>query len=171
MTLEPRNAAHAEALYAVLADPALYDFIEDAPPESVQSLRERLARTESRRSPDGTEHWLNWVVRDAHGDVAGYVQATVHSDGEAHVAYMIGTAWQGRGLATAAVRRMLDLVAAEFGVHRFAIVAERRNTKSVGVAERLGFAEVSPAIAARQRIAAGDVLLEKVVAPEPAIAG
>ena len=162
VTLEPRTAAHAEALFAVLAEPALYEFIEEDPPASVELLRERFARSESRRSPDGSQQWLNWVVRDESLNVAGYVQATVAADLQTHIAYMFGSAFQGRGIASAAVAQMLAIVAAEFGVTTFFVVAERRNSRSVRLAERLGFVEVSPEFAARQRTAPHDVLLQKV---------
>ena len=162
VTLEPRTAAHAEALFAVLAEPALYEFIEEDPPASVELLRERFARSESRRSPDGSQQWLNWVVRDESLNVAGYVQATVAADLQAHIAYMCGSAFQGRGIASAAVAQMLAIVAAEFGVTTFFVVAERKNSRSVRLAERLGFVEVSPEFAARRRTAPHDVLLQKV---------
>lgn len=86
ITLEPRTSLHAEALFEVLGDPILYQCIEETPPESVEALRQKFASSELRRSPYGTEHWLNWVVRNASGDVAGYVQATVGADSEAHIA-------------------------------------------------------------------------------------
>ena len=160
-TLEPRTAAHAEAMFAVLADPALYEFVEETPPLSVEALRDRFARSESRQSPDGTEHWLNWVVRGASREVAGYVQATVEANLDTNVAYMFGKAHWGRGLATQAVARMLDVVAAEFGVTRFFIVAERANPRSIHVAERLGFAAAPAEVVVRKGIAATDVLMQK----------
>jgi hypothetical protein len=49
-------------MFAVLCDPAIYEF-ENEPPPSVEWLRARFAKLESRRSPDGEEQWLNWVVR------------------------------------------------------------------------------------------------------------
>lgn len=163
ITLEPRTAAHAEALFPVLAEPALYEFIEEDPPASIEALRQRFARSESRRSPDGSQQWLNWVVRDEALNVAGQVQATVAADLQTHIAYVFGSAFWGRGIASAAVAQMLDMVAAEFGVSIFFVVAERRNGRSVRLAERLGFVEVAPEFAAQQRTAAHDVLLQKVL--------
>ena len=163
VTLEPRTAGHAEVLFAVLAEPALYEFIEEDPPVSVELLRRKFARSESRRSPDGSEHWLNWVVRDETLNVAGYVQATVAADLQTHIAYLFGSAFQGRGIASAAVAQMLVSVAAEFGVTTFFVVAERRNSRSVRLARRLGFVEVSAEFAAQRRTAAHDVLLQKVL--------
>ena len=40
--------AHAEELFAVLAEAALYEFIDEEPPQSVEALRQKLALSESR---------------------------------------------------------------------------------------------------------------------------
>jgi RimJ/RimL family protein N-acetyltransferase len=155
--------AHAEELFPVLAEAALYQFLDEEPPESVAALRQKLARSESRKSPDGSEHWLNWVVRDGSRRVAGYVQATVAENLETNVAYVIGSAFWGRGVATEAVAQMLRIVATEFGVKRFIVVSERKNIKSIRLAERLGFVEVPPAQATRTVVAATDILMQKVL--------
>jgi hypothetical protein len=78
--LEPQTVAHAEEMFEVLSDPAIYEF-ENEPPESLEWLRERYRKLETRRSADGTQHWLNWVIRLPTSELAGYVQATVHPDG------------------------------------------------------------------------------------------
>jgi RimJ/RimL family protein N-acetyltransferase len=76
LTLEPQVAAHAETMFALLQDPAIYAY-ENTPPASLESLRQRFCRLESRRSADGQERWLNWVLRLPTGALAGFVQATV----------------------------------------------------------------------------------------------
>lgn len=162
VTLEPRTVAHAEELFPVLAEAALYEFIDEEPPESVEVLRRKLARSESRRSPDGSEHWLNWVVRDGAGNIAGYVQATVAANLDTNVAYAIGSAFWGRGIATEAVAQMLEIVSTEFSVKHFFIVAERDNHRSIRLAKRLGFAEASPELVIGRGTAATDILMLKV---------
>ena len=62
LTLEPQTAAHAEEMFAVLSDPAIYEH-ENEPPLSLEWLRARFAKLESRRSADGQQQWLNWVIR------------------------------------------------------------------------------------------------------------
>jgi len=155
--------AHAEELFAVLAEAALYEFIDEEPPQSVEALRQKLALSESRRSPDGSEHWLNWVVRDESRTVAGYVQATVAANLETNVAYAIGSAFWGRGIASEAVAQMLEIVATDFEVKRFFVVVERGNGRSVRLAERLGFSEASPELAEQRGVVATDMLLLKVL--------
>src|SRR5512135_3215864 len=106
LTLEPQTAAHAEQMFVVLSDPAIYEYENEAPP-SLDWLRERFARLETRRSADGSEQWLNWVIRLPTSELAGYVQATVRANGRAAIAYELSSAFWGRGLARRAVQAML----------------------------------------------------------------
>ena len=137
LTLVPQTAAHAEEMFAVLSDPALYRY-ENEPPESLEWLRARFARLESRRSADGREQWLNWVLRlDAR--LIGYVQATVHPDGQAAIAYVLSSAYWRRGLATQAVAAMIAELVEHYGVRRLSAVLKRDNLPSRRLLERLGF--------------------------------
>ena len=101
--LEPQTAAHAPEMYSVLSDPAIYEF-ENEPPRSLEQLSIRFAKLETRASPDGTEQWLNWVIRLPDGDLAGYVQATVLPDGLAFVAYELNSQHWRKGIGSSAVR-------------------------------------------------------------------
>ena len=141
-TLEPQVAAHAEDMFALLRDPALYVY-ENEPPPSLAWLRTRFARLESRRSADGKEQWLNWVVRLPTGEHAGFVQATVRADASSLIAYVMGSRYWGRGLATRAVQAMLDELAAHHGVRLFLAVFKRDNARSQRLLERLGFSNPS----------------------------
>jgi len=102
LCLEPQIAAHAVEMFAVLSDPAIYEF-ENAPPASVEWLRQRFSRLETRRSPDGSEHWLNWVVRLPSSGLVGYVQATVSAGANAAIAYELSSRYWGMGLGREAV--------------------------------------------------------------------
>lgn len=136
--LEPQVVAHAEPMFAVLADPAIYAH-ENAPPPSVDWLRERFRRLESRRPADGRELWLNWVIRLPDGRLAGYVQATVREDGSAGVAYVLNSVHWGRGLGTRAVQAMIGELSARYGVRRLTAVLKRGNARSLRLLERLAF--------------------------------
>ena len=138
MLLEPQRAAHAEAMFALLADPALY-LHENAPPASLGALRDRFTRLEARQSADGSEGWLNWVLRLHGGRVVGTVQATVQADGSAWVAYVLGSVHWGQGLASEAVAAMIDVLVAQHGVHTLRAVYKRSNAPSIRLLQRLGF--------------------------------
>ena len=137
-TLEPQVAAHAEEMFAVLGDPAIYEY-ENKAPSSVDWLRARFTRLEARQSPDGAQQWLNWVIRLPKSELAGYVQATVRADGIAAIAYVLASRFWGRGLASQAVQAMLDELAQHHGVHTFSAVFKRENRRSQRLLERLGF--------------------------------
>ena len=102
LLLEPQVAAHAEEMFTLLQDPAIYRYENEAP-RSLELLHERFLRLESRVSADGAETWLNWVVRLQGVGLIGFVQATVHPDESAGIAYVFGSAYWGRGLAYEAV--------------------------------------------------------------------
>ena len=138
LVLEPQRAAHAEAMFKLLADPALYRY-ENEPPASLEALRDRFARLETRQSADGSEGWLNWVLRLHDGRVAGYVQATVQADGSAWVAYVLGSAHWGQGFASEAVAAMVDVLVAQHAVHTLRAVYKRSNGPSIRLLERLQF--------------------------------
>jgi [ribosomal protein S5]-alanine N-acetyltransferase len=157
-TMEARCVAHAAELFEMLRDPQLYEHLDEAPPTSVNELAEKLARSEGRRSPDGKELWLNWVVRVESGSLAGYVQATVEENKETNIAYFFGKRFHRQGLASAAVRRMIEIVVAEHQASTLFIVAEAANLPSVRLAERLGFVQAPPAVAARRRSGPHDVV-------------
>lgn len=162
LVLEPQVAAHAEAMFGVLSDAALYEY-ENAPPASLGWLRERYAKLESRTSPDGAEQWLNWVLRTQDGALVGYVQATVRGR-EAAVAYELSSAHWGRGLAGEAVTAMIAELAAGYGVRRVRAVAKRANLRSLALLARLGFAEATPQRHAGRGIPGDEVLWERGVA-------
>jgi [ribosomal protein S5]-alanine N-acetyltransferase len=163
-TMEERKVAHAAELFEVLREPALYEFLEEAPPRSVEELAQKLARSESRLSPDGKEHWLNWVVRVESGTMAGYVQATVEQNKEVNLAYVLSRRYHGHGIATSAVQRVIEIVETQYEATTFFVVAESANVASVKLAQRLGFAFASPAVTAMRRGTQTDVVLFKQAA-------
>lgn len=137
VTLEPQLSSHAAELFAVISDPALYEFIDAKEPESEASLRERLQRLESRLSPDGTEHWLNWNVRNAAGELLGYVQATVTPDHSAEIAYVLGGAHWRKGYAHAACRAMIGELRSSYGVTRLTATLDPANAASLALLRKL----------------------------------
>ncbi|GAA2434221.1 GNAT family N-acetyltransferase [Streptomyces mauvecolor] len=110
LDLLPLRVAHAEEMAGVLSDPALHAFIGGAP-DTPQSLRARYERLTA-GSPDPGVSWLNWVIRlRDEGCLAGTVQATVGPaphGAVAEIAWVVGTAWQGRGVATEAARGLVE---------------------------------------------------------------
>ncbi len=139
LVLEPLHVDHATAMVAVLSDPSLYDVVGGRPP-----TRDEFVATYSRQvvghASDGSEGWLNWVVVEASTQQAvGYVQATMTrtagNELRADVAWVVGAAWQGRGLAFEAARGMLEFLGDIEVVSAFIQPGHRASER---VAERLG---------------------------------
>jgi ribosomal-protein-alanine N-acetyltransferase len=162
LRLEPQIAAHAEAMFEVLRDPAIYEF-ENEPPWSVNEVRERFAELESRVSPNGREQWLNWVVRLPGGALAGDVQATVHPDGRATVAYEFASAFWGQGHARRALEAMFEELASQHGVSQLAAVLKQANLRSLRLLQRLGFRLASPEEHQRREVERDEHLMQRPV--------
>jgi RimJ/RimL family protein N-acetyltransferase len=100
--LEPLRVEHAQEMAPLLDDPNLHTFIGGAP-AGLLELQQRYRRQVAGCAPDGSQVWLNWVVRRLNdGRAIGTVQATVAEEaGElvAEVAWVVATAQQGRGYA------------------------------------------------------------------------
>ncbi len=141
--LESQLAAHAPEMFAVLSDPAIYEF-ENAPPASQAWLEERFRKLETRTSGDGSEQWLNWVVRLPGGELAGYTQATIEPGGVATVGYELASRYWRRGLGSCAVAAMLDELACAYRVHTFLAVLKARNFRSLALLRHLGFSAGLP---------------------------
>ena len=125
-------------MFPVLSDPAIYQF-ENAPPESLAWLKHRYERLESRSSGDGSEQWLNWVIRLPSGLLAGYVQATVTRDSTAYVAYELGSNYWRQRIGSSAVRAVLEELAKNYGVQTCFAVLKAKNFRSEAMLRHLGF--------------------------------
>lgn len=139
LRLEPLAPEHAEEMVDVLAASALYEFIGgDAP--SVDQLRGRYTRQSVGRSPDGSQGWLNWIVRRADtAQAIGFTQATLERGAgvlTADIAWVIAPEHQGRGFASEAAVAMCEWLARR-GVSRHVAHISPENRASIGVARKL----------------------------------
>ena len=171
--LEPQVEAHAPAMFEVLSDRAIYEF-EGVPPPSVERLAAGYRRRQSRISPDGSEQWLNWIVRLPTSELAGYVQATVLTTGVSYVAYELASKYWQQGIGSASVSAMMQELSQTYGVTMFVAVLKTANFRSMGLLRHLGFLPGSPADAEKYEAEQDEVVMVKA-APEgqsrpPAIA-
>ncbi len=110
VALEPLQVEHAVEMAEMLNDLGLHTFIGGTPATEPE-LTERYRRQTVGWSPDRSQRWLNWVVRGEDDQIVGTVQATVTSeDGGlvAEVAWVVATAYQGRGYAKEATSAMVQ---------------------------------------------------------------
>jgi len=145
LRLEPLEPHHAEALFAGLQNGSLYEYISDVPPVTVDTLRERYTRLSTRKSPEGTEHWLNWAIwSESEGRYLGYVQATVVVDsGAATIAYVLFRDAWGVGYAREAVAAIIDHLIAAYRSPEVRANVDTRNLRSIALLEALGFDRVA----------------------------
>ena len=138
LDLVPLTRQDADDLFPVLKDPAIGRFTGETPPADVEAVRAGFAAWEARRSPDGDELWLNWVVRRRDDTRAvGYVQATV-GEGDAAIAWVVGTAYQRQGFATEAGHALIAWLRDTLGVPLIVGSIHPDNIASQTAAHRIG---------------------------------
>ncbi|NUS55516.1 MAG: GNAT family N-acetyltransferase [Streptomycetaceae bacterium] len=137
LDLTPLSVDDADVMAVVLADPALHAYIGGTP-ENPEQLRVRYRRLVA-GSPQPGISWLNWIVRlRDEGCATGFVQATI--DGRsltAEVAWVIGTPWQGRGIAREAAVGLADRLR-DLGVRTVVAHIHPEHRASAAVAEAAG---------------------------------
>ena len=154
LLLEPLLPEHATHLFEGLADTHLYQYIPHNPPESVEALESRYRLLSSRRSPDGSEVWLNFAMRlreeraQSKATYVGTLEATVYPDRSAYVAYTVFVPFWHRGFAREGCARMLSHLVEDHGVGLVAAEMDTRNAASIALAESLGFERVSTTLGA-----------------------
>jgi [ribosomal protein S5]-alanine N-acetyltransferase len=140
MILEAIEPAHASVLFEGLRDNALYQFIDDGPPESVESLRKRYERWAQRLSPDAQEIWLNWALKLSETDnYVGVIQATVRKDRSAVIAFVLFRDHWGQGYAQEAVTEMIRELRERYAVTRCTATVDPGNDRSIHLLRNLGF--------------------------------
>ena len=149
IVLEPLLPSHALDLFDGLCDRRLYEFIDDAPPENVDALRQRYEKLAPRKSPDGSEWWLNWAARLRDGaKYVGAVQATVIADGSAEIAFVLFRDAWGKGYAGEAAAAMIDHLRDQFRVNQLRARVDPGNHRSIAVLARLGFVHTKSRVGA-----------------------
>ncbi|GAB3381937.1 GNAT family N-acetyltransferase [Micromonospora halotolerans] len=141
LLLLPLLVEHAKEMAAVLADPELHTYIGGAPvdPPALRARYERLVAG----SPDPAVAWCNWVIRlRDEARLVGTVQATVTGpDHErvAEIAWVVGTQWQGRGIAGEAARGLVAWLGRQ-GVRNVVAHIHPEHRASAAVATAAGLA-------------------------------
>jgi RimJ/RimL family protein N-acetyltransferase len=136
LELEPLRIEHAAEAARAFDDERLHRFTGGTPATEAE-LRERYGRQVVGHSPDGSETWLNWMLRRRDtGELVGTVQATVR-DGRADLAWVVAGPHQGQGYAREAAQAMATWLR-EDGVHRLTAHIHPDHAASAGVARALG---------------------------------
>jgi RimJ/RimL family protein N-acetyltransferase len=143
LVLEPLIPEHAARTFALWQDERLYTFIPFEPPTDLLALQERYQKLAARRSPEGTEEWLNWFAREkSGGEYVAMIQVTLRPATSAYLAYFTFAPQWRRGYAYEACRAVVRSLF-ERGVEEIVAELDVRNVASVGLIEKLGFRRVA----------------------------
>jgi RimJ/RimL family protein N-acetyltransferase len=155
LALDPLRVGDAEELAPLLDDPALHTYVGGRP-ATVVELRERYRRQVAGRSPDGSQCWLNWVVRRSDSrDAVGIVQATIttrHDRSVAEVAWIVAAPHQRRGYVREAAGEMVRWLR-QSGVELVVAPVPPEHAASIAGARALG-------LRATDRLVGGEVRWE-----------
>lgn len=140
LRLEPLCEKHADIVFEDLCDLRIYRFIADEPPESRDALHKRYRFLQAGRSPDGSEHWLNWIAyrRDTERPV-GCFQASIRPGHPSSVAYIVFPKYWRRGYAREAMTFLGRYLFATYDIPVLVAEMDTRNEASVGLVSALGF--------------------------------
>ncbi|HTJ40086.1 MAG TPA: GNAT family protein [Dactylosporangium sp.] len=101
---------------------------------------ERFVAAVAERDPR-EEGWFQYALeRRADGALIGDVGVNRHDEGrQAELGFTLATAFQRQGYAAEAVRRVVDHLLLEEGLHRVHASLDARNDRSAALLARLGF--------------------------------
>jgi len=136
--LEPLTREHAARLFSGVQDPLLYRYYAGAPPQSLDDLVRQYAAWETRKSPDGSETWLNYAVRTKEGAYVGWVQATIRGDA-ATIGYDIFSPFWSRGYGSESCAELVRLLRTVQSIKSIKAVVDTENLPSIRLLEKLGF--------------------------------
>jgi len=153
LALDPLRLEDADELAVLLDDLSLHRFI-GGNPATPEELRARLERQLRGRSPDGKDVWLNWVVRERRtGQIVGTTQATIRLEQTpriAALAWVVGSAHQGQGMATEAAGLMASWLRRQ-GIVRLRAHIHPRHNSSMAIAAAIGLKPTNTTVCGERR--------------------
>ncbi|MCC2308771.1 GNAT family N-acetyltransferase [Cellulomonas chengniuliangii] len=144
LVLEPLRPEHATEAFVIFDDARLHAYTGGRP-ATAEELDDRFTRQSVGRSPDGSQGWLNWMLRrhDTHR-LVGTVQATLshaehteHAEVRAELAWVVATHEQGHGYAREAAITVADWLRGQ-GVSSLLADVHPGHHASAGVARAVG---------------------------------
>ncbi|HVR37902.1 MAG TPA: GNAT family N-acetyltransferase [Thermoanaerobaculia bacterium] len=142
--MEPLAERHAALTFDCWQDERLYAFIPFDPPGKLGTLEKRYRELSTRRSPDGSEEWLNWFLKKKSDDeYVGLVQATIRRDSSADLAYFTFAAHWRNGFAHEGCRAVVEFLLHRRGVREIVAEIDARNLASQRLIEKLGFRQAA----------------------------
>jgi RimJ/RimL family protein N-acetyltransferase len=140
LLIEPLLSTHTDEMFVILQDKEIYKYIPTNPPKDVSELETRYKKLETRSSPDGSELWLNWVLRQKiDTSLIGRFEATIYKNHTALIAYELASKYWGKGFAFEASKKIIEILASEYQITKFKANVDTRNKSSIKLLEKLKF--------------------------------
>jgi RimJ/RimL family protein N-acetyltransferase len=138
--LRPIVDADVDAMVAYRGDPDVCLFLPFEP-QRADDIRERIGRLFGATSLEGERGGLVLAIeRREDGAVIGDL-VLFHLDavsGTAEIGWVVSPSAAGRGLATEAVRALVDTAFQVYGLRRLVARIDAENARSIALAERVG---------------------------------
>ncbi len=139
LLLRPLRAADAPVLAAYRSDPGVARYQPWSAPYTVQDatmLIEELVQTDP-----ALPGWFQYgIERRADGALLGDLGVHLHENRvQADIGFTLAAEHQGLGYGTEAVRRILDYLLTERGLHKVSAECDARNVASARLLTRAGF--------------------------------
>jgi len=128
-----------DSLFALYCDPAVIQYIPDAPRNYEETRRELEWHINGHPKQPGLGLWA--AVHKATNKLigrCGLLPWTIDTQDEVEVAYLIGRAHWGQGLGTEAAQAVLDYGFETLKFPRLVCLIDRENLASIKVAEKIG---------------------------------
>lgn len=133
MTLRRYCPEDAETLYRYMGtDPSMYKYSGWNPYATHETAREMVHRFIQNY---GDEHTYSWVM-DVDGVLVGTIGAYDYKDNRIEIGYSVVKDWQGRGLATEALKKVLNYLTENEGIYLVTAWCAEENMGSWRVLEK-----------------------------------
>lgn len=142
LTLVPVVPAQADEFFPLMRDPLVTKYLAWAPHERMEETISVLTSLSEAHAKGTSYHWAICEDRAVRGMVSLIDIVRMHrlwTVNRAEIAYWIGTAFQGAGLATEATRGVVACAFGILGLNRLRISHTSANPGSGRIAEKLGF--------------------------------
>jgi aminoglycoside 6'-N-acetyltransferase len=137
LTLRRFHPDDAVALAAYRSDPEVARYQSWAAPVSIETARMLVAKFAA--GDPQLPGWFQYGIECEHV-LIGDVGVNLHENGmQAEIGFTLAPAYQGRGYATEAVRRVLEHLFADRSLHRVSAECDARNLRSAQLLTRVGF--------------------------------
>lgn len=157
LTLRRYEPEDAEPLYRRLGtDPAMYKYSGWNPYATLEMAQETVREFISRYDD---EHVYSWVM-DVDDVVVGTIGAYDYKDNRIEVGFSVVPAWQGRGLATEALKEVLKYLTENEGIPCVTAWCADENVGSQRVLEKAGMQLVRTD---KESIVVGDKVYDKKI--------